>query len=83
MIFEGLKLAMLGMSVVFVFLILLIGCVKFLTLTFAGITAREIELAKLKASKSNKKKKSSINVDCKKHVAIISAAIAKHRANKK
>lgn len=78
MIVAGLKLTLLGMAVVFFFLLLLILCIKISYRFFAAGSAREI--AEIEAAELYKRKRSALAADDEKLVAIISAAIAAHRA---
>ena len=78
MILAGLKLTFLGMAVVFSFLLLLILCIKISHQLFAAGSAREI--AEIEAAELKKVKRSVLAADDEKLVAIISAAIAAHRA---
>ncbi|MEJ2474662.1 MAG: OadG family transporter subunit [Desulfobacterales bacterium] len=78
MILAGLKLTFLGMAVVFIFLLLLILCIKISYQFFAAGSAREI--AEIEAAELKKMKRSALAVDDEKLVAIISATIAAHRA---
>ncbi|MFZ0131494.1 MAG: OadG family transporter subunit [Desulfobacterales bacterium] len=78
MIVAGLKLAFLGMAVVYFFLLLLILCIKISYKFFAAGSAREI--AEIEAAELNKRKRSAFAKDDEKLIAIISAAIAAHRA---
>jgi sodium pump decarboxylase gamma subunit len=78
MILAGLKLTFLGMAVVFSFLLLLILCIKISHQFFAAGSAREI--AEIEAAELKKMKRSVLAADDEKLVAIISAAIAAHRA---
>jgi len=78
MIVAGLKLTLLGMTVVFFFLLLLILCVKISFRILSQGSARE--LAEMEAAELNKKKRSFLKAEDDVLVAIISAAIAAHRA---
>jgi len=77
MIIAGLKLTLLGMAVVFFFLLLLILFVK-ISYRFLG-SGSVREIAEIEAAELKKRRKSELAAD-KKLVAIISAAIAAHRA---
>ncbi len=79
MIFQGLKLTILGMGVVFCFLVLLLLLIYLSTKLLAPFTAKEISLATAKKS-ARPRKKSTSSGDNVKLTAIISAAVAAHRA---
>ncbi len=76
MIIEGLKLTLLGMVVVFAFLVLLVLVVKLSTKILKPFTDREASA--LGALKSRKTWPSSARDD-RKIMAVISAAVAAHR----
>jgi len=78
MIFAGLKLSLLGMAVVFSFLLLLILFVKISYWFLSEGSARE--LAASEAAELNKKRRSSIGKDDNLLAAVIGAAIAAHRS---
>lgn len=78
MIVAGLKLTLLGMTVVFLFLLLLILFIKISFRFLSAGSARE--LAEIEAAALNAKKRSVIKAEDEVLVAIISAAIAAHRA---
>ena len=78
MIIAGLKLTLLGMAVVFFFLLLLILFVKISFRVLGSGSVREI--AEIEAAELKKRKRSDLAADDEKLVAIISAAIAAHRA---
>jgi sodium pump decarboxylase gamma subunit len=78
MIIAGLKLTLLGMAVVFFFLLLLILFVKISYRYLGSGSVREI--AEIEAAELKKRKRSELAADDEKLVAIISAAIAAHRA---
>ena len=77
MIVAGLKLTLLGMTVVFFFLLLLILFVKISFRFLSQGSARE--LAEMEAAELNKKR-SFFKTEDAVLVAVISAAIAAHRA---
>jgi oxaloacetate decarboxylase gamma subunit len=79
MIFQGLKLTILGMGVVFCFLILLLLLICLSSKLLAPFTEKELSLAMAKKS-ARPGKKSSSSGDNLKLTAIISAAVAAHRA---
>ncbi len=78
MIFAGLKLTLLGMAVVFSFLLLLILFVKISYWFLSAGSAKE--LAAAEAAELNKKRRSLIGKEDDVLVAVISAAIAAHRS---
>jgi sodium pump decarboxylase gamma subunit len=77
MIVAGLKLTILGMTVVFFFLMLLILSIK---ISFRFLSARSArELAEMEAVELNKKRRSLFKAtEDKVLVAIISAAVSAH-----
>jgi len=82
MIIAGLKLTILGMTVVFLFLMLLILSIKISFRFFSQRSARE--LAEMEAAELNKKKRSLFKAtEDRVLVAIISAAISTHHARKR
>ena len=78
MIIAGLKLTFLGMGVVFLFLLLLILLVKVSYRFLAVLSAKE--LAEIEAAEIKRRNKAAFGTEDKVLVAIISAAIAAHRA---
>lgn len=78
MIFEGLKLALVGMLVVFSFLILLIILVYISTVLLKPLTEKEKRESMIK----RRKKSSGMDsvIDNGKLMAIISATVAAHQA---
>ncbi len=79
MIIAGIKLTFLGMTVVFLFLLLLVFCVNISFRFLSGVNAREqaeMETATLLKRRRSLATKSADEV----LVAVISAAIAAHRA---
>jgi len=79
MIIQGLKLTVLGMGVVFCFLVLLFALISLSSKLLAPFTKKEISLANIKKpvrARAGKKKGSD---DTLKLTAVISAAIATHR----
>jgi sodium pump decarboxylase gamma subunit len=79
MIVAGIKLTILGMTVVFCFLMLLILCMKISFRILSAGSAREF--AEMEATELNKKRRSLIKTtEDKVLVAIISAAVSAHRA---
>ncbi len=79
MILAGIKLTLLGMTVVFFFLIVLVLSVK---LSFRFLSAGSArELAEIEAATLNQKRRSIVKRDETALVAVISAAIAAHRSH--
>ncbi|MBC2712139.1 MAG: OadG family protein [Desulfosarcina sp.] len=78
MIVAGLKLTLLGMTVVFLFLLVLTLLIKISFRFLSAGSARE--LAEMEATELNKKKRSFFRAEDDVLVAVISAAIAAHRA---
>ncbi|MFO7989964.1 MAG: OadG family transporter subunit [Thermodesulfobacteriota bacterium] len=79
MIFQGLKLTIMGMGVVFCFLVLLLFLIYLSSKLLAPFTEKEMSLAMAKKPARSGKKPSSSG-DNLKLTAIISAAVAAHRA---
>jgi sodium pump decarboxylase gamma subunit len=79
MIIQGLKLTILGMGVVFCFLVLLLLLILLFSKLLAPFTAKEISLATAKKPVRPRKNPASSG-DNLKLTAIISAAVAAHRA---
>jgi sodium pump decarboxylase gamma subunit len=79
MIIAGLKLTIMGITVVYFFLILLIIAIK---ISFKILSARSAgELAEMKVTELNKKKCSPFSAtEDKVLVAVISAAVSAHHA---
>ena len=78
MIIAGVKLTLLGIAVVFFFLLLLVLCVKLSYLLLAAKSARE--LADIEAAELHRKRRTFTGTDDSVLVAVISAAISAHRA---
>ncbi|MFO8083391.1 MAG: OadG family protein [Desulfobacterales bacterium] len=78
MIFEGLKLSLVGMLVVFSFLILLVMIMHLSTALLRSLTEKEEREAMIKQRKKSSALRTVIGND--KLMAIISAAVAAHRA---
>ncbi len=78
MIFEGLKLALVGMLVVFSFLILLVILVHISTVLLKPLTEKEKRESMIKRRKKSSGMDSVIGNG--KLMAIISAAVAAHQA---
>jgi sodium pump decarboxylase gamma subunit len=80
MILAGVKLTLLGMTVVFLFLTVLVLSVKISFRFLSAGSARE--LAEIEAAALSKKRRSVEHKDDAVLVAVISAAIAAHRSFK-
>jgi sodium pump decarboxylase gamma subunit len=78
MIFEGLKLALVGMLVVFAFLILLVILMYISTLLLKPLTEKEKREAMIKSRKKSSNMVFSIGNG--KLIAVISASVAAHQA---
>lgn len=78
MIIAGLKLTLLGMIVVYCFLMLLVVCVKFSYWWLSSGSARE--LAEMEAAEVKKKKRPIASQNNDTLIAVISAAITAHRS---
>lgn len=78
MIVAGLKLTLLGMAVVFCFLLLLILSVKISQRFLSAGSVRE--LAEMEAADLRRRRRTAQRADDGTLVAVISAAIAAHRA---
>jgi sodium pump decarboxylase gamma subunit len=80
MVLAGVKLTLLGMTVVFLFLTVLVLSVKLSFRFLSAVSARE--LAEMEAAALYKKRRSVENKDESALIAVISAAIAMHRSRK-
>jgi sodium pump decarboxylase gamma subunit len=80
MILAGVKLTLLGMTVVYLFLAILVLSIKLSFRFLSAVSARE--LAEIEAAELYKKRRSVENKDDAVLVAVISAAIAAHRSCK-
>ena len=78
MIVAGVKLTLLGMTVVFLFLLVLVLSVKLSFRFLSASSARE--LAEIEAAALNQKRRSIVKADDGALIAVISAAIAAHRS---
>lgn len=87
MIGEGLKLMMLGMGVVFLFLILLVGIIEVNARLLRGVTAQELQpRADIHAEKRKRLRERKIKAqeeEKRRLVAVMAAAMAAHRAKKR
>jgi len=78
MIVAGVKLTLLGMTVVFLFLLVLVLSVKLSFRFLSASSARE--LAEIEAVALNQQRRSIVKTDDGVLIAVISAAIAAHRS---
>lgn len=78
MIIAGIKLTFLGMGVVILFLLLLVLVINISHKFLASGSAKE--LTEMEAAELRKRKKAALAAEDKMLVAIISAAVAAHRA---
>lgn len=78
MIIAGIKLTFLGMGVVILFLLLLVLVINISHKFLAAGSAKE--LTEMEAAELRKRKKAALAAEDKMLVAIISAAVAAHRA---
>ena len=80
MILEGLKLALLGMGVVFAFLGLLVVVIQLIARVLRSVTARELAVRQMVPRKRRQPRAQQEIEEKRRLLAIISAAIAAHRA---
>jgi sodium pump decarboxylase gamma subunit len=78
MIVAGVKLTLLGMTVVFLFLLVLVLSVKLSFRFLSASSARE--LAEIEAVALNQQRRSIVKTDDGVLIAVISAAIAAHHS---
>ena len=78
MIVAGIKLTLLGMTVVYLFLLLLIACIKISCWLLSAAASRE--LAEMEAAESKSRRRHGKPLEDGRLIAIISAAIAAHRS---
>ena len=85
MIFEGVKLMVVGMTTVMLFLLLMILFVNIVATLTRGATARELDAIekerKLQALK-RKKAKEATSEDADEDIAVIAAAVAAYEAER-
>lgn len=85
MIFEGVKLMVVGMTTVMLFLLLMILFVNIVAMLTRGATARELDAIekerKLQALK-RKKAKEATSEDPDEDIAVIAAAVAAYEAER-
>ena len=85
MLFEGVKLMIVGMTTVMLFLCLMILFINFVAYLTKGEAAREIgELEKERALQALKRKqaKEAASVDADEDIAVIAAAVASYEAER-
>ncbi|PIE65119.1 MAG: sodium pump decarboxylase subunit gamma [Desulfobacterales bacterium] len=87
MIFEGLKLMVVGMTTVLLFLMFMILLIQFVAYLTRDITAREIqaieeEKARLKREKEERARLAQAADDSDEDIVVISAAIAAFEAER-
>jgi oxaloacetate decarboxylase (Na+ extruding) subunit gamma len=80
MIFEGLKLMVIGMAVVMVFLLLMIYCINLVAYLTRAVSARELETIRrdreLLAASRKKAQRAAIDSHLDDDIAVIAAAVA-------
>lgn len=80
MIFEGIKLMVIGMATVMVFLMLMIYCINYVAYLTKGVAARELEAIRrdreLLAASRKKAQKAAIDSHEEDDIAVIGAAVA-------
>jgi sodium pump decarboxylase gamma subunit len=80
MIFEGIKLMVIGMGTVMVFLLLMICCINYVAYLTKGVAARELEAIRrdreLLAASRKKAQKAAIDSHQDDDIAVIAAAVA-------
>ena len=85
MIFEGVKLMVVGMTTVMLFLLLMILFINVVAMLTRGVTARELEAIdterKLQAL-NRKKAKETTSQDADEDIAVIAAAVAAYEVER-
>jgi sodium pump decarboxylase gamma subunit len=80
MIFEGIKLMVIGMATVMVFLVLMVYIINYVAYLTKGIAARELEAIRrdreLLAASRKKAQKAAIDSHEEDDIAVIGAAVA-------
>ena len=79
MVIEGLKLTVLGMGMVFIFLVLLVSFIHLTSYLLAGITQKELAFLEEESMKNASTQKGG---DKSTLVAVIAAAISAYRKDK-
>jgi len=83
MIFEGVKLMLIGMTTVLLFLVLMILLIQLTSYLTRGATAREVEGIKLaRELLAQKKKKAKASSDTDEDIVVIAAAVAAFEAER-
>jgi oxaloacetate decarboxylase (Na+ extruding) subunit gamma len=78
MILEGFKLAVIGMSIVFAFLVLLVLLIHLSTYLLRAITEKEALEDALQSGR--KAREARMRLDGSRLIAVVSAAVSAHRA---
>ena len=83
MIFEGVKLMLIGMTTVMLFLILMILLIQLTSYLTRGATAREVESIRLEREiQALRKKKAKDSSDADEDIAVIAAAVAAYETER-
>jgi len=83
MIFEGVKLMLIGMTTVMLFLILMILLIQLTSYLTRGATAREVESIRLEREiQALRKKKVKDSSDADEDIAVIAAAVAAYETER-
>ena len=85
MIFEGIKLMLVGMTTVMLFLMLMILFINLVARLTKGAATRELELLEIEKNLLNlkrKKAKEAETQDADEDIAVISAAVAAYEAER-
>ena len=83
MIFEGVKLMLIGMTTVMLFLVLMILLIQLTSYLTRGATAREVESIRLEREiQTLRKKKAKDSSDADEDIAVIAAAVAAYETER-
>jgi oxaloacetate decarboxylase gamma subunit len=83
MIFEGVKLMLIGMTTVMLFLVLMILLIQLVSYLTRGATAREVESIRLEREiQALRKKKAKESSDADEDIAVIAAAVAAYETER-
>lgn len=86
MIFEGLKLMVIGMVVVMIFLMLMIYCINYVAYLTRAVSARELETLRrdreLLAASRKKSQRAAIDSHLDDDIAVIAAAVAAYESER-
>jgi oxaloacetate decarboxylase gamma subunit len=83
MIFEGVKLMLIGMTTVMLFLVLMILLIQLTSYLTRGATAREVESIRLEREiQALRKKKVKESSDADEDIAVIAAAVAAYETER-